>query len=156
MSRIDNATLQLTLTNQAVTGGRSCKVRVYAVNYNVLRIMSGQTQARKNHVLQNHMVSGLFKYKLQNHLLFGNTLTPLTPSCCSKTQQWLRKTNSGMVKVKWMKHLKHAEMGNPHAYCLTETKRQRLNSDWWMTKPHLLKIQSGLQRKLNGYTDGWS
>lgn len=41
MSRIDNATLQLTLTSQAVTGGRSVKVRVYAVNYNVLRIMSG-------------------------------------------------------------------------------------------------------------------
>jgi hypothetical protein len=41
MSRIDNATLQLTLTSQAVTGGRSCKVRVFAVNYNVLRIMSG-------------------------------------------------------------------------------------------------------------------
>jgi hypothetical protein len=41
MSRIDNATLHLTLTSQAVTGNRSCKVRVYAVNYNVLRIMSG-------------------------------------------------------------------------------------------------------------------
>lgn len=41
MSRIDNATLQLTLTPAAVTGGRSVKVRVYAVNYNVLRIMSG-------------------------------------------------------------------------------------------------------------------
>lgn len=41
MSRIDNATLQLNLTSQAVTGGRSVKVRVYALNYNVLRIMSG-------------------------------------------------------------------------------------------------------------------
>jgi hypothetical protein len=41
MSRIDNATLQLTLTSAAVSGGRSVKVRVYAVNYNVLRIMSG-------------------------------------------------------------------------------------------------------------------
>jgi hypothetical protein len=41
MSRIDNATLQLTLTRAAVTGGRSNKVRVYATNYNVLRIMSG-------------------------------------------------------------------------------------------------------------------
>ena len=41
MSRIDNATLQLTLTPTAVAGGRSCKVRVYATNYNVLRIMSG-------------------------------------------------------------------------------------------------------------------
>lgn len=40
-SRIDNATLQLSLTKAAVTGGRSCKVRVYATNYNVLRIMSG-------------------------------------------------------------------------------------------------------------------
>ena len=45
MSRIDNATLQLNLTNRAVTtptgGVRTCQVRVYATNYNVLRIMSG-------------------------------------------------------------------------------------------------------------------
>jgi len=41
MSRIDNATLQLQLTTRAVTGARSCQVRVYATNYNVLRIMSG-------------------------------------------------------------------------------------------------------------------
>jgi hypothetical protein len=41
MSRIDNATLQLTLTREAVADNRSCKVRVYATNYNVLRIMSG-------------------------------------------------------------------------------------------------------------------
>lgn len=40
-SRIDTATLNLTLTPQTVTGGRTAKVRVYAVNYNVLRIMSG-------------------------------------------------------------------------------------------------------------------
>jgi hypothetical protein len=41
MSRIDNATLHLTLTKEAVECNRSCKVRVYATNYNVLRIMSG-------------------------------------------------------------------------------------------------------------------
>jgi len=44
MSRIDNATLQLTLTSESVaTNGVSAdaKVRVYATNYNVLRIMSG-------------------------------------------------------------------------------------------------------------------
>jgi hypothetical protein len=41
MSRIDNATLQLTLTARSVAGARSCQVRVYATNYNVLRIMSG-------------------------------------------------------------------------------------------------------------------
>jgi hypothetical protein len=41
MSRIDNATLILTLTNNTVGAGKTAKVRVYAVNYNVLRIMSG-------------------------------------------------------------------------------------------------------------------
>lgn len=44
MSRIDNATLNLTLTSNTVSkngASRSAKVRVYAVNYNVLRIMSG-------------------------------------------------------------------------------------------------------------------
>jgi len=41
MSRIDNATLQLQLTSRAVQNARSCQVRVYATNYNVLRIMSG-------------------------------------------------------------------------------------------------------------------
>merc|ERR1712196_68142 len=41
MSRIDNATLQLTLTANTVSGSSDAKVRVYATNYNVLRIMSG-------------------------------------------------------------------------------------------------------------------
>ena len=44
-SRIDNATLQLTLTNNTIKqsdgSSRTAKVRIYAVNYNVLRIMSG-------------------------------------------------------------------------------------------------------------------
>ena len=40
-SRIDNATLQLVLSNATVQGVATAKVRVYAVNYNVLRIMSG-------------------------------------------------------------------------------------------------------------------
>jgi len=40
-SRIDNATLHLTLSYNTVKGDRTAKVRVYAVNYNVLRIMSG-------------------------------------------------------------------------------------------------------------------
>ena len=38
MSRIDNCTLQLQLTPLAALGS---KIRVYATNYNVLRIMSG-------------------------------------------------------------------------------------------------------------------
>ena len=40
-SRIDNATLQLVLSNATVAGTKTAKVRVYATNYNVLRVMSG-------------------------------------------------------------------------------------------------------------------
>uniref|UniRef100_A0A6C0HS08 Major capsid protein N-terminal domain-containing protein n=1 Tax=viral metagenome TaxID=1070528 RepID=A0A6C0HS08_9ZZZZ len=40
-SRIDNATLQLVLSNATVEGTKTAKVRVYATNYNILRIMSG-------------------------------------------------------------------------------------------------------------------
>lgn len=39
MSRIDNATLLLNLDGAMASGG--CKLRVYALNYNVLRIMAG-------------------------------------------------------------------------------------------------------------------
>jgi hypothetical protein len=40
-SRIDKATLQLTVSLNTVTGLRTAQVRVYALNYNVLRVMSG-------------------------------------------------------------------------------------------------------------------
>jgi hypothetical protein len=40
-SRIDKATLQLTVSVNTVTGARTAQVRVYALNYNVLRVMSG-------------------------------------------------------------------------------------------------------------------
>jgi len=40
-SRIDNATLQLVLSNDTIGGDATAKVRVYATNYNVLRVMSG-------------------------------------------------------------------------------------------------------------------
>ena len=40
-SRIDNAVLQLVLSSGAVASTNTAKVRVYAVNYNVLRVMSG-------------------------------------------------------------------------------------------------------------------
>ena len=40
-SRIDNATLHLTLTAATTASSATAKVRVYATNYNVLRIMSG-------------------------------------------------------------------------------------------------------------------
>jgi len=40
-SRIDNAVLQLVLSSGAVSGVKTAKVRVYALSYNVLRVMSG-------------------------------------------------------------------------------------------------------------------
>ena len=40
-SRIDNATLQLIVSAATVSNNQTAKVRVYATNYNVLRIMSG-------------------------------------------------------------------------------------------------------------------
>ena len=40
-SRIDKATLQLTVSLNTVVGTRTAQVRVYALNYNVLRVMSG-------------------------------------------------------------------------------------------------------------------
>jgi hypothetical protein len=40
-SRIDKATLNLTLSVNTVQSYRTAKVRIYAVNYNVLRVMSG-------------------------------------------------------------------------------------------------------------------
>jgi hypothetical protein len=40
-SRIDNATLQLVLSNATVESTNTAKVRVYATNYNVLRVTSG-------------------------------------------------------------------------------------------------------------------
>ena len=40
-SRIDKATLQLTVSVNTVVGNNTAQVRVYALNYNVLRVMSG-------------------------------------------------------------------------------------------------------------------
>jgi len=41
LSRIDNTTLLLVVSNNSVGNATSSTVRVYATNYNVLRVMSG-------------------------------------------------------------------------------------------------------------------
>jgi hypothetical protein len=41
LSRIDNTTLLLTVSNNAVGTTTTSTVYVYATNYNVLRVMSG-------------------------------------------------------------------------------------------------------------------
>jgi hypothetical protein len=145
MSRIDNATLQLTLTGQAVTGGRSCKVRVFAVNYNVLRIMSGYALATKTY-MRIHVSSDLQKANCKI-VCCEKALKPITPSWCF-THQWQREKNFGMGKVNWM-----TTIGNSH----TSQKRcQRLNDDCYLKQVQMLKVQSSLQGNLKGYTDGWS
>ena len=58
-SRIDNAVLQLVLSSPTVSGTATAKVRVYAVNYNVLRVMSGI----------NEMMVGLCYYNLMCRLI---------------------------------------------------------------------------------------
>ncbi len=40
-SRIDNATLIMTLSPRTIGNSQTAQARVYAVNYNVLRVMSG-------------------------------------------------------------------------------------------------------------------
>lgn len=114
-----------------------------------LRIMSGQTQARKSCL---NAASGLFTQTNCKITCCGKVLKPpYTKLVCVHTHKLMAENNnSGMVKVKWM-----ITMDNPHALI----ERQRLNGDWWLTShetSQLLKVQSSLQRKLKGYTDGWS
>jgi hypothetical protein len=60
MSRIDNATLQLTMTTSEPQ-----KLRIYSVNYNVLRIMSGMGKFFGQSVFQQKTNCPSICYKLQ-------------------------------------------------------------------------------------------
>jgi len=63
-SRIDNATLQLVVSSEAVGGEKTSKVRVYATNYNVLRVMSGMgKQSALKSILP--VVFGICYWKIQ-------------------------------------------------------------------------------------------
>ncbi len=71
LSRIDNTTLQLYVTNQTVGANKSATVRVYATNYNVLRVISG--------------MGGKHRKLLQSCKAMGNML------CRQVSQQNLRQ-----------------------------------------------------------------
>ncbi len=83
-SRIDNATLQLVLSNATVEGTKTAKVRIYATNYNVLRIMSGMgglnhlrkriTRAKKQYAIAKRPLA------IENHLCRRNIYPRLTAS----------------------------------------------------------------------------
>jgi hypothetical protein len=56
-SRIDNAVLQLVLSSGTVAGISTAKVRVYALSYNVLRVMSGMAGIAYSNI--SSIVSGM-------------------------------------------------------------------------------------------------
>ena len=129
-SRIDNATLQLVLSNATVEGTKTAKVRVYATNYNVLRIMSGMgglneanlriclTRAKKQYAIakrplavENHLCCRIKKLTasdnlmkfielLQHILLFGETLRAFSTKDNIERIVWPRVMNLGMVIMK--------------------------------------------------------
>ena len=91
-SRIDNAVLQLVLSSGTVAGTATAKVRVYAVNYNVLRVMSGMAGVKDFFI---HFFCNLEKWlknirgaekqhATNNQALFVDNfgLAPVLIACC--------------------------------------------------------------------------
>ena len=155
MSRIDNATLQLTLTKSD-----PAKVRVYAVNYNVLRIMSGMgglalkiARAEKLQAIVNlalTIVKSLWIQAKNPVASIGYLRCDI--SCCGKLLKLVlptdrRKLVPAKKKLGYGHKKQDTTMDNPHAYWLTEPGRQRLNGYGWVLT-HLLKIQSSFLRNL--------
>lgn len=115
MSRIDNATLHLKLSPEAIGGSvKSCKVRVYAVNYNVLRIMSGMgglnARAEKLWNVVNWALTACKLlmppvkwqiasrlYNLQHLLLIGKLLRTSSTKGVSERTIWPRVKDLGKV-----------------------------------------------------------
>ena len=153
-SRIDNATLQLVLSNATVEGTKTAKVRVYATNYNV-KILSALKSCTPKlsekwfwkkcldaHKLRQQLVKSLENMILQNILLFGEPLIAFYTKHNFERVMWQR-SNSGMVIVKKIGQSacllpKSAMIGNGRA---SETERMwvsiedLINLSW-------LKIQS--------------
>ena len=76
-SRIDNATLQLVLSNATVSGTNTAKVRVYAVNYNVLRVMSGITKACAQKLAANLVICLLNRVNSVKQICVQNYMNTL-------------------------------------------------------------------------------
>lgn len=93
-SRIDNATLNVQLTERSVStynaagvkdGSRSCRVKIFAKNYNVLRIISGMG-GFQNIVVHREFILGLLLLS-QKTADLGYLGIPRKTSLCS---QWCR------------------------------------------------------------------
>lgn len=145
MSRIDNATLQLTLTAEAVGGTtKTVKVRVYAVNYNVLRIMSGmgglknqgQKAMGKNNI-KFPLASVCLIIQMQHTLLFGKPLRAFHTKVDSERNNWLGN-NPGMVKVERIGQSAYLLPNNLIKVNGRVSETERV----WVVVKQLLKIQS--------------
>ena len=80
-SRIDNAVLQLVLSSPTVSGTATAKVRVYAVNYNVLRVMSGMAGVALNYgLLINYLLVCLIKNSAEKYYAVSNQAMLTGPS----------------------------------------------------------------------------
>lgn len=125
-SRIDTAVLQLALA----AGVPSAKIKSFAINYNVLRIMSGmgglnaqfrklltrtkkqQSTVKRALTVGNHFVCSKYTHQLlvfaaalstpqmQHILLFGEPLTAFSTKVATERCYWPRVNNSGTVIMK--------------------------------------------------------
>ena len=161
-SRIDNATLQLVLSNATVEGTKTAKVRVYATNYNV-KILSALKSCTPKlsekwfwkkcldaHKLRQQLVKSLENMILQNILLFGEPLIAFYTKHNFERVMWQR-SNSGMVIVKKIGQSacllpKSAMIGNGRA---SETERMLVDYEDLINLSRL-KIQSNPIGKLIG------
>jgi hypothetical protein len=190
MSRIDTASLNLTLSNKVFKGKNSAgaevqvgaKVRIYATNYNVLRIMSGKpphaAKSYMQHNSWNHCVGKSFGHPRRSlhrmpvasrstrparYLDVRETPKATSTKVASEKNNWPRIMNLGMVKMMWMNAPCVHKMGNPQAYHLnslrqeygevSETERVSVVNDGLVIQRRL-KIQSGPLGNQGGFADG--
>jgi hypothetical protein len=132
MSRIDAATLNLVLTNNTVKNGnnsRTAKVRVFATNYNVLRIMS--TSGIKKYGVAIMLVISFLQ--LIATLLDAGTLVILTTTIALEQSQ-ARTVLMALPNGKNVVSMRQSADQPSSKDGVSETERQRA---LW------LKIQSG-------------
>lgn len=145
MSRIDNATLQLFLTNK-IGSSDTAKVRVYAVSYNVLRIMSGMGGLKIRAIkFRLNIATSLMNNIRRNSPLFGKLLRTSCTKFVMATCKWLRKS-SDMVKIKkilqWTTRMQY--ISSYFRDIASETERELVIVN------QSLKIQSIPESKDNG------
>ena len=146
MSRIDNATLNLTLTRGSVektvnnsTQSRTVKVRVYGVNFNVKNAIALKSYPTREHGIVScvksvrppctrPVASGLPPLKRsrsQDPLLFGKPLRALSTNVCLERADRPRITNLGTVTM--TKIGQSACLSPKLATTKSMVRRQRLN-----------------------------